>query len=93
MSNTKRRLLSLTLIAAMFFVMAIPASARASEYIKSLSIITTPSGNGKISITVDVTSTDIMQEVGLVKIIVNEKSASGSYKPVSKAMKRTIQKK
>lgn len=82
MSNTKRRALSLTLVAAMFFALAIPASARASEYIKSVAITTTPSGNGKILIKVDVLSTDIMQEVGLVKIIVNEKSASGSYRPV-----------
>lgn len=33
MSVMKRRLLSLTLLVAMFFTLAIPASARASDYI------------------------------------------------------------
>ena len=82
MSKMKRRLLSLTLIAAMFFVMAIPASARASEYIHSVSIATTPSGNGKISIRVTVRGTGTMQEIGIMQIVVNEKSSDGSYKPV-----------
>ena len=82
MSKMKRRLLSLTLIAAMFFVMAIPASARASEYIHSVSIATRPSGNGKISIRVTVRGTGTMQEIGIMQIVVNEKSSDGSYKPV-----------
>lgn len=33
MTKTKQRLLSLTLVIAMFFALAIPASARASDYI------------------------------------------------------------
>ena len=36
MTKTKQRLLSLTLVIAMFFALAIPASARASDYIARL---------------------------------------------------------
>ena len=82
MSKMKRRLLSLTLIAAMFFVMAIPASARASDYITSAAIITNSLGNGKISITVNVAATGKMQEIGATQVIVNEKGVDGNYKPV-----------
>lgn len=46
MSKMKRRLVSLTLVAAMFFVMAIPASARASDYITSATIVTNSLGRG-----------------------------------------------
>lgn len=82
MINTRQRLLSLILVATMFFALAIPASARASDYIQRVSITTTPSGNGKISIKVEVISTTTMQEVGITQIIVNEKGSNGNYKPV-----------
>ena len=80
MSKMKHRLLSLTLVAAMFFVMAIPASARASDYITSATIVTNSLGNGKISMTINVVATGKMQEIGATQGIV--KGADGKYKPV-----------
>ena len=77
MSKTKQRLFSLTLVAAMFFVLAIPASARASAYIDTAAITTKSLGNGKISIRLDVVATTTMNEVGATQIIVNEKGAKG----------------
>lgn len=82
MSKMKRRLVSLTLVAAMFFVMAIPASARASDYITSATIVTNSLGNGKISMAINVVATGKMQEIGATQVIVNEKGADGKYKPV-----------
>lgn len=82
MSKTKQRLFSLTLVAAMFFVLAIPASARASAYIDTAAITTKSLGNGKISIRLDVVATTTMNEVGATQIIVNEKGANGKYSPV-----------
>lgn len=82
MSKMKRRLVSLTLVAAMFFVMAIPASARASDYITSATIVTNSPGNGKISITVKVDATGRMQEIGATQVIVHKKGTDGNYRPV-----------
>lgn len=82
MSVMKRRLLSLTLLVAMFFTLAIPASARASDYITRAIVGVTASGNGKISISVKTYATGVMQEVGSLRVVVNEKASDGSYHPV-----------
>lgn len=82
MTRTKQRLLSLTLVAAMFFALAIPASARASAYINTVVITTKSLGNGKILIRVDVAATTKMNEVGAMQIIVNKKGEDGKYSPV-----------
>lgn len=82
MTKTKQRLLSLTLVAAMFFALAIPASARASDYIARAIVDVSSGGNGKIIILVDVMGKSKMQEIGATTITVHEKKQDGSYQPV-----------
>ncbi len=82
MTKTKQRLLSLTLVAAMFFALAIPASARASDYIARAIVDVSSAGNGKIAIIVDVMGKSKMQEIGVTTITVHEKKQDGSYQPV-----------
>lgn len=82
MTKTKQRLLSLTLVIAMFFALAIPASARASDYIARAIVDVSSGGNGKIIILVDVMGKSKMQEIGATTITVHEKKQDGSYQPV-----------
>ena len=82
MTKTKQRLLSLTLVVAMFFALAIPASARSSDYIARAIVDVSSGGNGKIVILVDVMGKSKMQEIGATTITVHEKKQDGSYQPV-----------
>ena len=82
MTKTKQRLLSLTLVIAMFFALAIPASARASDYIARAIVDVSSGGNGKIIILVYVMGKSKMQEIGATTITVHEKKQDGSYQPV-----------
>ena len=82
MSTVKQRILSLTLVAALFFALAIPAGARASDYIVRGSTTVTATGNGKISIVVRTYATERMQEVGASRVIVYEKQSNGTDRAV-----------
>ena len=72
----------MTLVIAMFFALAIPASARASDYIARAIVDVSSGGNGKIIILVDVMGKSKMQEIGATTITVHEKKQDGSYQPV-----------
>ncbi len=82
MANIKRKALSLSLCIVLIFSMAIPASARASEYFYRTYIEVTDVGNGVLRIKVDLGATETMQELGATKVIVYEKSSSGNYEPI-----------
>lgn len=66
---------TISIILVLSFCLAPVAMARASDYIKSCSIITSASGTGKIDFKFSVIGTGTMTEIGSTKIEV--KNASG----------------
>lgn len=83
MKITKQKLISLSLcIIILVFTLAIPASARASEYFNYTSVYADDLGNGTIRIQVHVLGTGTMQEIGATQVIVYEEQSDGSYDPV-----------
>ena len=82
MNTVKQRLLSLTLVAALFFELAIPAGARSSDYITRGNATVSAVGNGKLSITIKTYATGRMQEIGASRVIVYEKQSNGTKRAV-----------
>ena len=82
MPHIKKKPLSILLICLLVFSMAIPASARASEYFYRTYVEATDIGNGTIRIKIDIGATKTMQELGATQVIVYEKQSDGSYDPV-----------
>ena len=78
----KKKPLSLLLLFILIFSMAIPASARASEYFYRTYVEATDIGNGVIRIKIDIGATKTMQELGATQVIVYEEQSDGSYDPV-----------
>ncbi len=58
------------------------AGARASDYFNNTYVSATAVGGGTLRIKVDVAASGIMQELGATEIIVHERQANGTYKPV-----------
>lgn len=82
MKTSGRKIVSLCLVIVLTFGLTISASARASNYFDRAQVSTSAAGNGKVSIKLDVSAANTMQEVGATQIIVYEKQASGSYQSV-----------
>lgn len=82
MKLTKKGSLFLLLCFILTCCMALPASARASEYFHRTYVHATDVGGGTLSILIDLAATGTMQEVGASKVVVYEKKSSGSYEPV-----------
>lgn len=59
-----------------------PAAARASDYFAVTEAKATALGGGKVLIEFDVTSTDFMDELGALHIVIKEEQSSGTYKSV-----------
>lgn len=78
MTYTKRKALSLFLCIILVFSMAIPASARASEYFHRTYVEATDIGGGVIRVKVDLGATETMQELGATQVILYEKKANGT---------------
>lgn len=82
MKRIGQKQLSLLLCLVLLFTMAIPAtSARASDYFNN-TYVSAAVGGGTLRIKVDVAASGIMQELGATEIIVHERQANGTYKPV-----------
>ena len=82
MKRIGQKQLSLLLCLALLFTMAIPASARASDYFNNTYVSATAAGGGTLRIKVDVAASGTMKELGATEIIVHERQANGTYKPV-----------
>ena len=82
MKRIGQKQLSLLLCLVLLFTMAIPAGARASDYFNNTYVSATAVGGGTLRIKVDVAASGIMQELGATEIIVHERQANGTYKPV-----------
>lgn len=83
MKISKQKIISLSLcIVMLVFVLAIPASARASAYFNYTNVYVDDKGNGTIRIQVHVIGTGTMQEIGATQVIVYEEQSDGSYDPV-----------
>ena len=73
MTKQKNRIVALILALAMTFSITSIAFARASDQLDHYSITLSPRDGGKIYITCYVYGTDIMNEVGVEKIVIYEK--------------------
>ena len=81
MKRIGQKQLSLLLCLVLLFTMAIPAGARASDYFHRTNISAT-AGGGTLWIKLNIAASGTMQELGATEIIVHERQANGTYKPV-----------
>ena len=84
------RILTLCLLVVLSLSLAIPASARASNYFNSTGVSVTAVGNGKIQIITTVRATDIMTELGATSLVVKEKQPNGTFKTVHTYTKENL---
>lgn len=82
-----QKAVSLSLVLALLLGLTLTANAsesttRSSQYFNKTHVTGTATGGGTIRIHVSVTATHTMQEIGVSKIVVNERQANGSYRPV-----------
>ena len=82
MKRIGQKQLSLLLCLVLLFTMAIPAGARASDYFHRTNISATAGGGGTLWIKLNIAASGTMQELGATEIIVHERQANGTYKPV-----------
>lgn len=82
MKRIGQKHLSLLLCLVLLFTMAIPAGARASDYFHRTNISATAGGGGTLRIKLNIAATGTMQELGATEVIVHERQANGTYKPV-----------
>ncbi len=82
MTHIRKKSLILLLCFTLMVIMALPASARASEYFYRTYVEVTDVGNGTLRIKVDLGATETMQELGATKVIVHEKKSNGDYEPI-----------
>ena len=82
MKRIGQKQLSLLLCLVLLFTMATSRGARASDYFNNTYVSATAVGGGTLRIKVDVAASGIMQELGATEIIVHERQANGTYKPV-----------
>lgn len=82
-----QKVISLSLVLALLLGLTLMANAsesttRSSEYFNKAYVTGTATGGGTIRINVAVFATRPMQEIGVSKIVVSERQANGSYRPV-----------
>ena len=82
MKRIGQKQLSLLLCLVLLFTMAIPAGARASDYFHRTNISATAGGGGTLWIKLNIAASGTTQELGATEIIVHERQANGTYKPV-----------
>ena len=82
MKRIGQKQLSLLLCLVLLFTMVIPTGARASDYFNNTYVSATAVGGGTLRIKVDVAASGTMKELGATEIIVHERQANGTYKPV-----------
>lgn len=82
MLHLKRKFAFILVLSILMLGMAIPASARASDYFYRTYVESTDIGNAVIRIKIDIGATETMQELGATQVIVYEEQSDGSYEPI-----------
>ncbi|MCI5691314.1 MAG: hypothetical protein MR286_10675 [Clostridiales bacterium] len=82
MKTSQRTILSLFFIVVLTFSLTVPASARASDYFVDKKLSASSAGNGTLKLTLDISATETMQELGASQIRVYEKQSNGISKVV-----------
>ena len=70
MKKKLKPIMSLVMMCLLFTAMVLPASARASAYFSSYEVTAKSEGNGKVKISIDVTATKTMSEVGASSVVI-----------------------
>lgn len=89
MKTSQRTILSLFFVVVLTFSLTVPASARASDYFVDKKLSASSAGNGTLKLTLIVSATETMHELGASQIRVYEKQSNGTGKVVYTFFLRT----